>query len=91
MHRPRWLSACLTLLFTGILYIPATAQDNNPKPTSLDRDLAGNDYRPFEPVTGDLKVVGSRSMVTLLDQWAEGLRKHHPKPSISTATAQRPP
>ena len=82
MHRPRWLSACLTLLFTGILYIPATAQDNNPKPTSLDRDLAGNDYRPFEPVTGDLKVVGSRSMVTLLDQWAEGLRKHHPKLTI---------
>lgn len=47
--------------------------------TSLERDLAGNAYRPHDPVAEDLKIVGSRSMSTLLDQWGEGLKKHHPK------------
>ena len=82
MSRPRWLSTCLALLATGVLCLSAPAQDNAPPPTTFDRDLAGNAYRLFEPVTGELKVVGSRSMVTLLDQWAEGLKKHHPKLSI---------
>ncbi len=47
--------------------------------TSLERDLAGNAYRPHDPVAEDLKIVGSRSMSTLLDQWGEGLKKHQPK------------
>jgi phosphate transport system substrate-binding protein len=45
----------------------------------LDRDLAGNPYRAQTPVAGDLKVVGSRTMATLLYEWGEGVRKHHPK------------
>jgi len=45
----------------------------------LDRDLAGNPYRAQGAVTGDLKVVGSRTMATLLYEWGEGVRKHHPK------------
>ena len=81
MSRARWISACLALLAGGAFCLPAVAQDKTP-PSTFDRDLAGNDYRPFEPVTGELKVIGSRSMVTLLDQWAEGLKRHHPKLAI---------
>jgi phosphate transport system substrate-binding protein len=50
--------------------------------TSLERDLAGNAYRPHDPVVEELKIVGSRSMSTVLDQWGEGLKKHHPKLKI---------
>ena len=38
----------------------------------LDRDLAGNPYRAQAQVAGDLKVVGSRTMATLLYEWGEG-------------------
>lgn len=48
----------------------------------LDRDLAGKAYRAVDPIEGDLKVVGSKSMANLLDHWAERLKKHHPKLKI---------
>ena len=47
--------ACLFACGTGL-------RAQNP----LDRDLAGNPYRTQAPVAGDLKVVVSRTMATLL-------------------------
>jgi len=63
------LGACLALF----LSTPSPGQD------PLERDLAGKPYRGVEPLPGELKVVGSRSMANLLAQWSEGLKKYHPK------------
>lgn len=72
-----WL---MTFVFTLVVLGAAGPMGNAQDP--LDRDLAGKAYRAIDPIEGELKVVGSKSMANLLDHWAERLKKHHPKLKI---------
>lgn len=63
----------------ALLTLCALACGFSPAQDGTDRDLAGNPYRPAGAVEGDLKIIGSRTMASLLEQWGQGLRRHQPK------------